>query len=238
MKTNKDILDRNKKYRKSPDKGKSPLNVLKERYRSLVKRCYLERHSSTPENLCSKEDFLNFGMNNAEYHRLYNLWKNQGFKRGESPSVDRIEVTKGYSLDNIQFLTLRDNVKKSHKECLRQKHSVILIKDGIEHIFESGASAAKYLGVTKSSLLFARKNGSRIQGCIVKGLDTPSVLKQRRNKEVIVLDIETNTKVVFENVKIAANFLEIAESSLRASIRKRYTIKKKYIANYKGDKNE
>ena len=36
--------------------------------------------------------------------------------RGMAATVDRIDVTKGYTLDNIQILTLSANVKKWHQE--------------------------------------------------------------------------------------------------------------------------
>lgn len=54
--------------------------------------------------LLSKEEFINFTKNNDQFARLYKEWIQNGYKRTETPSVDRIDSTKGYTLDNIRWL--------------------------------------------------------------------------------------------------------------------------------------
>ena len=209
----------------------TPLSVLKERYRSMVKRCYLERHSSTPEGLCSKEEFLEFGMSNPEYHRLYNIWKELGFPRGQSPSVDRIEVTKGYSLDNIQFLPFVENIAKSHVELIRQKKSVVLQKGDERLSFVSGAEAGRWLGVTKQSVQSAMKTGGTVLGWRAISKDTPEIKKRYYKRQIILEDgVETKT---FSSLDEAAQFLGLTKSGLRAGLQKGCLLQKQWRGTYK-----
>lgn len=47
-----------------------------------------------------------------EYMKLFSAYKDSGFKRGLAPSIDRIDPSKDYSLDNIQIITNRENAAK------------------------------------------------------------------------------------------------------------------------------
>lgn len=52
---------------------------------------------------------------------LYERWQESGFQRGYSPSVDRIDNDKGYTLDNIQWLSFRNNCSK-HTSKMNDKY--------------------------------------------------------------------------------------------------------------------
>ena len=49
------------------------------------------------------------------YHTLYEEWVQSDFKKGKSPSCDRIDDSKPYTLDNIQLMSWDDNKAKGHK---------------------------------------------------------------------------------------------------------------------------
>jgi hypothetical protein len=51
------------------------------------------------------------GKNN--FYELYNNWIDSGYKKSDKPSVDRIDDYKGYSFDNIQLMTWKENNKKN-----------------------------------------------------------------------------------------------------------------------------
>jgi hypothetical protein len=46
------------------------------------------------------------------YLSLHKVWLESGFKRGFVPSLDRIDNKVDYQLDNLQFLTLSENLRK------------------------------------------------------------------------------------------------------------------------------
>lgn len=101
----------------------NPERLLKHRYYEMVGRCsgrwkrardtYIDREVEfTMEewlDWCHTKSWLTFIS-------LYERWQESGFQRGYSPSVDRIDNDKGYTLDNIQWLSFRNNCSKHTKK--------------------------------------------------------------------------------------------------------------------------
>lgn len=55
-------------------------------------------------SILSKEEFIKWSKENQEFIQLYTKWYEDGFKRTNTPSIDRIDSNKGYVLDNIRWL--------------------------------------------------------------------------------------------------------------------------------------
>lgn len=66
--------------------------------------------------ICSRQEFFQFANSNPKFSRLFKTYKRSRGNRAKAPSVDRIDIYKGYTLNNIQFLTLSDNVLKVHSD--------------------------------------------------------------------------------------------------------------------------
>lgn len=62
--------------------------------------------------ICTRQEFYNFALSNSNLKTLFDNWIKNGYQKMEVPSVDRIKNNKGYTLENIQFLTLGDNCRK------------------------------------------------------------------------------------------------------------------------------
>jgi hypothetical protein len=56
-----------------------------------------------------KEIFVEWGTNHPTYLKLYKRWVMSGFDRKLAPSVNRIDSNKGYTLDNIEWMTNSQN---------------------------------------------------------------------------------------------------------------------------------
>lgn len=59
----------------------------------------------------SKQEFFIFARK-SNYSKLYKNWVKNNFSRKFSPTVDRINNLKNYTLKNIQFLTFSENARK------------------------------------------------------------------------------------------------------------------------------
>ncbi len=64
----------------------------------------------------AKQDLVDFLLSNKKYINLHSEWVESGYENSLVPSVDRIDDYKGYSLDNIQVMTWKENRIKSHED--------------------------------------------------------------------------------------------------------------------------
>lgn len=78
-------------------------------YNAMLRRCNPNNKKTKDlyygvKVLITKEEFINFSLNNSDYILIYNKWKKTGYNRKLSPSIDRIDSDLHYSLDNIRWL--------------------------------------------------------------------------------------------------------------------------------------
>ena len=108
------------------------------------------------------------------FRELFKEWKNSGYKRNSTPSIDRLNDGLGYSFDNIRLVTWLENHSKNVTERVKfgknspQSRAVIRtdIQNGIEIEYHSIGAAARALG--KSNLA-----GNSIGNCL-RGLSKTS----------------------------------------------------------------
>jgi hypothetical protein len=101
---------------------------------------------------CSKVDFINKFIKDKQFLLQFKLWQKNKFQRKFAPSVDRIDNKKGYTLDNIQFISQSFNSKK---DCSNH----LMVNDVF---FYSQADAAKYIDISPPLLCRLLKNRSSI----------------------------------------------------------------------------
>lgn len=63
----------------------------------------------------NRAELYEFGLGSEVYMELHKKWVESGCEHKLAPSVDRIDKSKGYTLDNMQWLTVSENSKKWHK---------------------------------------------------------------------------------------------------------------------------
>ena len=104
-----DDFDRNR-YRKDIDR------LLASRYDGMRRRVLgLCKRGSTGKCLLTENEFIVWNHTPEVFETfkdIYDLWVASGFQRRLSPSIDRIDNKKGYSIDNIQWITQSENSKK------------------------------------------------------------------------------------------------------------------------------
>lgn len=108
-----------KKYEKTP-KGK-----IMRSYRNMQSRVegiqHLKAHLYQGKTLLSRDEFYEWSMFDPDFCTLYVAWQESGYDRKLSPSVDRIDSTKGYVMGNIRWLTHSENSRLGSLSQARQK---------------------------------------------------------------------------------------------------------------------
>lgn len=97
-------------------RNKTLSGKLKNTYKKIKDRC--GKYEGYEHVTCdfTLDEFINFGLNNKTYLKLFRAWVKSDYQYAITPSVDRIDSKKNYTLDNIQFLTHRDNSTKDKKK--------------------------------------------------------------------------------------------------------------------------
>lgn len=62
-------------------------------------------------DILPKEEFYDWIKNNNTFIELFEAWKENDMDRRLVPSIDRIDSSKGYTLDNIRIVTFSENCK-------------------------------------------------------------------------------------------------------------------------------
>lgn len=104
--SDKQLKDQYKKYEKTPH------GFLVRKYRNMKSRVLgiqkLKKHLYLDKDLLSKEEFYQWA-NSEQYLKMHKTWTDSGYERGLCPTVDRIDSNKGYTLENIRWLTHSEN---------------------------------------------------------------------------------------------------------------------------------
>jgi hypothetical protein len=111
---------RNREYYKNYEKNRnrnSFYRIFLHRYGCLKQRCggMFRKYKVSGTEFLDKKTFLEwcFEDNNiAKFKKIHSDWEKSNYDHKLSPSIDRIDNNKGYTIDNIQWLTKSQNSKK------------------------------------------------------------------------------------------------------------------------------
>jgi len=94
---------------------RKPESIWRKRYSDMKRRVDGKNDQHTGavgKNICSKTDFLKWCKRNKDdFMSIYRTWKESDYARKYSPSIDRVDGSKGYTLDNIRWTTVGENSK-------------------------------------------------------------------------------------------------------------------------------
>jgi hypothetical protein len=78
-----------------------------------------QRHKSIHRNhkqpVYTKNE-LTVWLYENRFKELYDTWKNSNYEKDLTPSCDRLDNSKGYSLDNIELVTWKENNKRAYSD--------------------------------------------------------------------------------------------------------------------------
>lgn len=69
-------------------------------------------HLYEGKELLDRDSFYCWILNNDTYLTLLDEYEKSGYERRLAPSVDRIESSKGYTIDNIEIVTMSENSRR------------------------------------------------------------------------------------------------------------------------------
>jgi hypothetical protein len=96
-------------------------NLRKHSKSSFIYKVYSTQKSSSKERgrvppNYTRDELVSWFKGQGKFHVLYKAWQESGFDQKLSPSCDRINSKKPYSLDNIQLMTWEENNFKGRSE--------------------------------------------------------------------------------------------------------------------------
>lgn len=95
---------------------KTPNGFLMRIYRNMKSRIEgiqkQKQHLYLEKELLPKEEFYAWAKQHSDFLKMFYTWENSNYDRKLTPTVDRIESSAGYTLDNMQWLTHSQNSSK------------------------------------------------------------------------------------------------------------------------------
>jgi hypothetical protein len=99
-----------KKYEKT-HKG-----FLMRLYRNMQSRIngiqWTKAHLYSGKYLLSRQEFYDWAFNSDDFFHLFMDYTDSGFDRKFAPSVDRIDSSRGYTIDNMEWVTMSENSRR------------------------------------------------------------------------------------------------------------------------------
>ena len=92
--------------------------------KGFLMRCYrnmLSRVKGVTKNknhlylgleILDKNVFRDWSLHDESFNKLFTIWENSDYDRKKTPSIDRIDSNKGYTLDNIKWVTFSENCRR------------------------------------------------------------------------------------------------------------------------------
>lgn len=119
----------------------------------------------------TKQELKEWLFSQHIFHVLFDNWKRLDYQKDYVPSVDRISNNNGYTLDNIQLMTWRENYLK---ECdYRKNYNIVNGEKAIQRFslyggfideFSSVIKAEKELNIFSSSIVKVCKGKQKSAG--------------------------------------------------------------------------
>jgi len=215
---------RNNKITKPKTFNKLTSNMYRHQVKNSIKRGH-----DLPDY--SLEDLREWLLNSDKFKSLYYNWIKTGYILGLIPSVDRLDNSKGYSFDNIQIVTWKENELNGHISSRKPIEQYNLNGDLIK-TYESVRSFSKINNIDgrEVSKLLNGKSSNYNKTIIVRKGTDKSIIRDRieyaklniaiySRVKVLMLDEDLNILNTFENTGVASKFTGIARENIKACLK-------------------
>ena len=98
---------------------KTPKGFLMRMYRNMQSRVTgVQKHKAylyKGKELLNREIFYEWALDHADFWKLYWTWEQSQYDRKLAPTVDRVDSSQGYHLENMEWVTHSENSRRSSK---------------------------------------------------------------------------------------------------------------------------
>lgn len=102
---------------------KTKAGFLMRLYRNMQSRVngiqWRKFHLYEGKDLLPREDFYQWANTSEKFHELFAAWELSSHDRRITPSVDRIDSDRGYTLDNMRWVPFHENCAHVRQETRR-----------------------------------------------------------------------------------------------------------------------
>lgn len=95
------------------------------------------------------EEFLEWLNNQPHLEKLWNVWCASNYDTKLKPSVDRIDETKSYTIENIQLITWEDNYRKAQHD--RKTGKRLLTHKAVRALTVTGQMYGEYISIKEAA---------------------------------------------------------------------------------------
>ena len=83
----------------------------------------LKKHLYMGKDIINKEMFYSWSINDNDFNTLFDNWQKSEYIRVKTPSIDRKDSSKGYTMENIRWITFSENCSIGGKSKLGYKRT-------------------------------------------------------------------------------------------------------------------
>ena len=103
---------------------KTTRGFLMRTYRNMESRVkgiqWRKAHLYAGKSLLDRETFYQWSIHDVAFTALFMRWGLAGYVRKLTPSIDRIDSSKGYELDNMRWVTHSENSRAGNRSRIAQ----------------------------------------------------------------------------------------------------------------------
>ena len=124
---------------------------------------YACRKRGHDEPLYTLSDLREWAFMQPIFHELFDIWVANGYEKMRSPSFDRADDYKGYSLNRLTIITWAENKKKGHYDRLNGFNNKV--SKSVEQLSLDGKVIDRYHSVRHAARSTGCKHGGILLCC-------------------------------------------------------------------------
>jgi len=129
------------------EKDRTIKSKIKSIYRRQIKSSKVRGHEPPTYTI---EDFTRWCLAHPKFTDLYDKWIKSGYNSELAPSIDRLDNNQGYTMENIQVTTWRENYTKEYANRDKSILATDVSNSNSSIKFDNLTQAAKFVNMSRT----------------------------------------------------------------------------------------